>query len=310
MSIRKPKFWDYKELSSIAIFLLPISFFLILLSFLKKKLTITKNFKVPILCVGNIYIGGTGKTPLSIKLYEILKSLKKNPAIIKKYYKNQRDEIDLIRKVTKNVIVGSTRAEAVLSAQNKGYDSLILDDGYQDYSIKKDLNILCFNEKQLLGNGLTLPSGPLRESASGVKNSKLIIINGKKNIKFERKIKEFSNKIKIFYSNYIPINYGKFKNKKLIAFAGIGNPENFFSLLKQCKLDVKKKVSFPDHYLYTKKDLKNLRALSKRNNCELITTEKDYFRIKNLGYGNINFLLIKLKILKKLELIEELKKYI
>jgi tetraacyldisaccharide 4'-kinase len=169
---------------------------------------------------------------------------------------------------------------------------------------------LCFNEKQLLGNGLTLPSGPLRESASGVKNSKLIIINGKKNIKFERKIKEFSNKIKIFYSNYIPINYGKFKNKKLIAFAGIGNPENFFSLLKQCKLDVKKKVSFPDHYLYTKKDLKNLRALSKRNNCELITTEKDYFRIKNLGYGNINFLLIKLKILKKLELIEELKKYI
>ena len=206
MSIRKPKFWDYKELSSIAIFLLPISFFLILLSFLKKKLTITKNFKVPILCVGNIYIGGTGKTPLAIKLYEILKSLKKNPAIIKKYYKNQRDEIDLIRKVTKNVIVGSTRAEAVLSAQNKGYDSLILDDGYQDYSIKKDLNILCFNGKQLLGNGLTIPSGPLRESMSGVKNSKVIIINGKKNIKFERKIKEFSSKIKIYYSNYIPIN--------------------------------------------------------------------------------------------------------
>ena len=114
----------------------------------------------------------------------------------------------------------------------------ILDDGFQDYSIKKNLNILCFNSNQLIGNGMTLPAGPLRESINAVKKTQIVLINGSKNKLFEDKILSISNKVKIFYSKYLPENIEEFKNKNLLAFAGIGNPSNFFKLLSDNNLSI------------------------------------------------------------------------
>ena len=108
------------------------------------------------------------------------------------------------------------------------FDTVILDDGFQDVRIKKDMNIICFNQNQLIGNGLTLPSGPLREKLSSLKNADVIIINGKKDKKFEEKLVKINEKLEIFYSCYKPINLDQFRNAKLMALAGIGNPENFF----------------------------------------------------------------------------------
>ena len=107
-----------------------------------------------------------------------------------------------------------------------GYDSVILDDGFQDYSIKKDLNILCFNKNQLIGNGLLLPSGPLREGLNSLERADIIIINGEKDSEFE-KILKINKNLEIYYSIYNPVNLNEFKNKELLAIAGIGNPENF-----------------------------------------------------------------------------------
>jgi tetraacyldisaccharide 4'-kinase len=170
------------------------------------------------------------------------------------------------------------------------------------------LNILCFNERQLLGNGYTIPSGPLRENISSIKRSNIILVNGKKNKKFEKKINSISRKIKIFYSYYEPININKFKNKKILAFAGIGNPENFFSLLKKYKLNVKEKIAYPDHYLYTKNEMKELIKKAKKNKLILLTTEKDHFRIKHLGFREIGTLSIRIVIVKEREFVKELKK--
>jgi Tetraacyldisaccharide-1-P 4''-kinase len=223
MKINKPKFWETKNIISLT--LLPVATLLQLLIGLKKIFIKPIKFKIPIICIGNIYLGGTGKTPLCIWLIAKFEKDGKNPALIKKYYLNHIDEHNLIKNKTKNLYLNKKRSKAIFDAEKLGHDLAILDDGFQDKSIAQDLKILCFNSKQLIGNSMTIPSGPLRESFKSIKNSDIIIINGKKNEIFEEKIKKISNKIEIFYSKYIPINIDEFKKKKNLAFAGIGNPK-------------------------------------------------------------------------------------
>ncbi len=132
----------------------------------------------------------------------------------------------------------------------------------------------------MIGNGQVIPSGPLRESLSAIQRADCIIINGDKNSDFEEKISKFkkNKKLHIFYSKYKIKNIEKFKNKKITAFAGIGNPNNFFDLLKLNNLNVNKTYSFPDHYNYSTKDFE---ILNKEQSNILLTTEKDYYRINN-----------------------------
>ena len=305
MKISKPNFWNKKN-NIISYLFLPISFIYQILFFLKKKFTFEISFKIPVICLGNIYIGGTGKTPLSILIAEELIINKKKPAIIKKYYYDHSDEHNLINARLNCLFLNKKRTVALRDAINKKCNFAILDDGFQDYSIKKDLNILCFNSEQLIGNGMTIPSGPLRESLNSIKKSEIIIINGKKNQIFENKIKSISKEVKILYSKYIPTNIKEFKNKNLFAFAGIGNPSNFFKLLTDNQLKVKKKIQFPDHYEFNKMEIQEMIDLADKENLQIITTEKDYFRIKKFNFKDINFLKIRLEIKKKDELINHI----
>ena len=309
MKLFKPRFWNKKN-SFFAYLLFPISFLIQVLRILKNKITKTRKYNVPIFCVGNIYLGGTGKTPLTIKIFELLKNLGKNPAIVKKFYKSHLDEIKLLEDRTDKIFYNHSRNKAIQKAIQKNLDIIILDDGFQDNSIEKNLEMLCFNENQLIGNEFTIPSGPLREPFSSIKKSSIIFINGNQNFEFEKKIKKISQNIDIYYFRYKPINLKDFENKKLLAFAGIGNPENFFKLIKKNKLDIKKKISFPDHYNYSKNEIEKLIAESKNMNFELITTEKDYFRIKNLGYKNIKFLKIEIEFDNEQELLKNIKNYL
>ena len=240
----------------------------------------------------------------------MLKHIKKKPSIVKKFYKQHSDEIALIRSKIDCLEVDTNRVNALRKIESKDYNVAILDDGFQDNSIVKDLNILCFNENQLIGNGMVMPSGPLRQPLNSIKKSHIIIINGSTNINFENLIYKFSKDIVIFYSKYIPTNIDKFKDKELLAFAGIGNPENFFHLLDENNLTIKKKISFPDHYNYHKNELEDILRIAKENNLEVITTEKDYFRINEMGFSNINYLKIQLKIKHEEDLLKEIKKYI
>ena len=308
MKILKPKFWDKKN-SILAILLIPISLLYLIITILRKKISLPKKSCIPVVCVGNIYIGGTGKTPLSILIANLLNNSRK-PAIIKKYYKNQIDEHELINQKTKCLILNVKRLTAVADAKNKGYDLAILDDGFQDYSIKKDLSILCFNGNQLIGNGMVLPSGPLRETLSQINEARLVVINGSKDEKFENKIKKISKNINIYYSRYLPTNIQQFKNKKLFAFAGIGNPDNFFKLLADNNLDVKKKFAFPDHYNYSKSEIEQLILEGKKNDLSLITTEKDYHRLKKYGFTNIAYLEIEVVISEQEKFKNQILKYI
>jgi tetraacyldisaccharide 4'-kinase len=295
MKLNKPKFWD-RKIGLIAIFLFPISLIYLIIIFLKKKFTKNITFNIPIICVGNIYIGGTGKTPTSILLAQELSEKGRSPVILRKFYKSHTDEYELIKNHFDNLILSKNRVTGIKEAEKAIYDCVILDDGFQDYKIKKDLNIICFNQKQLIGNGLALPSGPLRENFSALKNANIILINGNKNEMFEKKILNINKNLEIFYSKYIPINIDQFKNKNLIAIAGIGNPENFFELLEGNNLKIVKKYIFPDHYEFSKNELQIIVDEAKDKGYKIVTTEKDFFKIKNFKISELDYLKVSLKI--------------
>ena len=303
--LSKPKFWDEK-ISFLSILLLPLTFIFIFLSFLKKKFTTTNNFNISIICVGNIYLGGTGKTPTSIFLANELLKLGKKPVILKKLYKNHTDEYNLIKKYFKNLIISKNRIEGLNQAENSNFDVAILDDGLQDYSVKKNINIICFNQNQLIGNGLVLPSGPLRENLSVLKNIDIAIINGKKDNDFENKIKNIGKKLEIFYSSFEPVNLDQFKNKKLMAIAGIGNPKNFFKLLMENDLNVQERIILPDHYVFSRKKIQNIIKSAERKNYHIIMTEKDYYKIHHYKLDKINYLKVSLVIHEKEKLLNKI----
>jgi len=309
MNFFKPKFWDKNQISFFSVLLFPITLLIKFLIYFRTSLTKTYESSIPIICVGNIYLGGTGKTPLCIEIFSILKNLKLNPAFIRKQYDLFQDEVDMQKSVGP-VYLDKKRINAVQQATKNNVNVAILDDGFQDFSIKKNLSIICFNEKQWIGNGLTIPSGPLREGLSALIKADCVVINGKKNKNIENKIFSKNRKIKIFYSNYKPQNIDEFQNKKVVAFAGIGNPENFFDLLIDNKLNIVETIKFPDHHKYSEKELENLLNKIKDNNYILLTTEKDYFRISENHKKNIKCLKIKVEIENKNQFIEEIKKII
>ena len=214
----------------------------------------------------------------------------------------------MIKKKFGFLILNTNRANAIKEAERKGFDSVILDDGFQDHRIKKDLNIICFNSAQLGGNGLVLPAGPLRESFDSLKRAQIVMVNGEKNKSFEEKIFKINENIKIFYSKYEPINAQQFRQRKFIALIGIGNPENFLSLLGNIGVNVVKKYILPDHYQFDKNEVSKIIQEAKDNNCKIILTEKDYYKVKDLSLERIECLKVDLNINKKEKLLETILK--
>ena len=302
MKLYKPNFW--KETNLVSILLFPISLIVKLIVLMRKTFIKELEFEIPVICVGNIYLGGTGKTPLSINLGKELSILNKKPVIIRKYYKHHKDEYSLIRENFKHLITKKDRKNAIKNAVQNGFDTVILDDGFQDYKIKKNLNIVCFNN-QLLGNGMLIPAGPLRESVDSLKSAHIIIINGDQNIDFERKLLEINNEISIFYSRYQLIDIEKYRGKKLLVVAGIGNPENFFELIRSQNLNIIKKLSFPDHYQFSKSEILNIINDARKNGYQVVMTEKDYHRVKDYNFTEISYIKVKLEIAEKKEFLNK-----
>ena len=301
MKLIKPKFWETKNFISFILYPLSAITFLINAT---KKFSIKKKFKIKTICIGNIFIGGTGKTSLAIEINEIIRK-KFNTVFIKKNHKNQIDEINLLKNKGK-IISSSNRVDALAAASKKKYQVAILDDGLQQKNINYDLKIACFNSEYALGNEYMLPAGPLRENLNAINNYDLIFLNGeKKNKKILSKFKSINKNLKIFEGKYKPLNLKKFNlRKKYLMFCGIGNPHEFEQTLIKYKFNISKKIIFPDHHKFSNIDLKKLKYNAIKDNLTLVTTEKDYFRLNKTQRKNIKFLKIKLEIKDK----EKLKK--
>ena len=288
MKLKKPKFWDHKKPSFFSYLLLPFSIILDLITKIKSKPKFS-NSKIKTICVGNIYIGGTGKTSLAIKIKEILDKNNIKACFIKKFYPNQTDEQKLLSK-NGTLFSNLKRINALNEAIAEGFEVAIFDDGLQDSSIKYDLEIVCFNNLNWIGNGLTLPSGPLRENINNLKSYENVFLNGNEEslIAIKEQIKKINPNININSGKYTPLNIGEFdKDQNYLVFSGIGNHKTFVEMLKNNKLKIVSDLEYPDHYQYSKRDFDEIIINAKKFNAHIITTEKDYLRLENLNRNEI-----------------------
>ena len=309
MIIGKPKFWDYKKPNYLSYFLFPLTIPIILnnyfLSFKKKKYN--KNIKT--ICFGNIYVGGTAKTPLTIKLNQILTKLNYKTASVKKFYKNQIDEQKLLATKSK-LYCKKNRLMALNDAIRDNIEIAIFDDGLQDKFLNYDISFVCFSSTNWIGNGCLIPSGPLREKIKSILKYDAIFLNGNEedNSHIKNSIKEISKDIKIFETYYKPINVHKFDiEDNYLIFSGIGNPNNFKKTLLKNNFKIIKEINFPDHHQYTKEDIEKIKLVAANLSAKIITTEKDFVKISHEYFDNINFLEIDLVIREQDKLISFIK---
>ena len=312
MKLKKPKFWDDKKPCFLSYFFLPLTLPIIVNNFFLKRKIKQSNQKIKKICVGNIYVGGTAKTPLTVEIYKILKDLKYNTATIKKYYKNQIDEQKILNSHTR-LYCEKNRNLALSQAIKDSVHVVIFDDGLQDRSMSYDLSFVCFNNIKWVGNGFLIPAGPLREKIESISRYDAIFLNGNErdNSDIKSLICKYNKEIPVFESTYKASNIDQFDtNAEYIIFSGIGNPESFKETVINNKLKVVKEFIFPDHYQYTKNDINNIILHAKRLNAKILTTEKDYTKINYNKKYDIKCLKIELTIKDEQKLINFLKLYI
>ena len=307
MNIKKPNFWDQKTPNLFAYLLLPIALIIKIFIYFKKKPDNSK-MNIKTICIGNFYIGGTGKTSLCIKINQILEKRKIKSCFIKKFYKNQADEQKLLENNGK-LFLSLTRKEAIQNAINENYEVAILDDGIQDKSITYDLSFICFNNINWIGNGMTIPAGPLREDINNLKNYDHVFLNGNlENLdEIETQILKINPKINIHLGKYEITNLNEFqKEDDYLVFSGIGNHSTFISMLKEHGFKIKKDFEFSDHYQYSEKDLNKIISEAELLNCKIITTEKDFLRLNGNNDRKIKFIKSELNIIDEEKLIKSI----
>lgn len=288
--------------------------------------------KVPVIVVGNISAGGTGKTPVVIALVSALQKKGLNPAVVSRGYSGKAnnypllvdestdvrlsgDEAKLIANKTKvPVIVDPDRPAAVSYAiKHHKANVIISDDGLQHYRMARTLEIAVIDGQRLFGNGQVFPAGPLREPLSRLSEVDYVFLNGKKEeiagyhhlSEETRQIVDSAVELSIqptFFVNQVsderkpyfgaPFNMGS----KLQAVTGIGNPERFFALLEGLPYDVKR-YPFADHYQFQKSDFD---GLAKDDHHPIVMTEKDAVKCQDFAGKNFWSLRIELKLPEEL----------
>ena len=267
--------WWFLSKNLMAFILVPVSWIYYLIGrivfWVRGKNAISS--RRPVICVGNIFAGGVGKTPIVRTIANYFDA----PVVMRGYKKNKKtgdagDEATMLSRGGLVVHVGDRKSNIVLL--NKQLDDsspIVMDDGLQNPTIKKDISIIVFDESLGFGNGLLLPAGPLRQPKSVLKNADAIIVIRNKNKKKNFVLPE---NVPVFYAKNQTVSpYDD--DEKLVAFAGIGYPKKFFNALK----NVVAKRAFPDHYQYTQQDIEQLLSLAEKKKAKLITTEKDWVRL-------------------------------
>ena len=298
MKLKKPKFWDYDKPNFLALLLWPLSIIYKVIFNLSNKKKIKIN-SIKTICIGNIYIGGTGKTSLAIKIKQILDQKNIRACFIKKQYADQIDEVKLLQNYGK-IFVNKKRIEALKQAASENYEVAIFDDGLQDNSIEFNLIFVCFNKLNWIGNGLVIPAGPLREDINNLKLYNHVFLNGnEEKTEIEKNfIKKINPKTIIYESRYRPLNLEDFdKSEKYLVFSGIGNHKTFINMLKKKKFNILSDLEFPDHFYYKESDLNKIFLKAKKLNARIITTEKDYLRINQSLSKDIKFIKSELEIM-------------
>ena len=320
--------YSFKRFRALIIF--PIIYFLslvwLLLHYLRRSLGKYEKMPIPVVCVGNITLGGAGKTPTVIFLASYLKENNINVHVVSRGYGGKYkgivcvdqkshnatevgDEPLLISRYAK-VWVSKKKKEGIVSAYEAGAELVLLDDGYQNFSVEKKISILVFDAELSLKNERIFPRGNLRETllSALIRADFLICIGSPTSRKTFQENFLRHHDSKIIEGEFKPNNIAKLKKRKLVAFCGIGRPEKFFSMLKKLNMQVIQQLSFPDHHVYSESQLTKILETANKDNALVVTTEKDYIKLSSHFKKVIHPINIELHLSKNKRLLEELKR--
>lgn len=286
--MKTPDFWNSDNLLSDL--LCPPGWIYALATRLRLRFKKSRKAACPVICIGNLTAGGTGKTPVSVSVASLLQQAGKNPFFVTRGYggksrnifadptlydvRQTGDESLLLARQAQTVINPDRAQGAELAIQN-GADVIIMDDGFQNPGLYKDLSLLVFDGAVGIGNGRYIPSGPLRENfAAGLKRAQAAVILGEDKHNLAKRLKK------------LPVFYGRIKAlppelppQNIIAFAGIGCPQKFYNSLQELGFTLIKTFDFGDHHFYTEDELQNLLHEAHYFNAKLFTTAKDFVKI-------------------------------
>ena len=302
--MKTPIHWQSLNLLSLA--LSPLGCLYALATWCRLKTHKPKKVNIPVICIGNLTAGGSGKTPTATAIAYILKNNGFHPFFVSRGYggilknvlvDNQKhtpqevgDEPLLLSKVAP-VVINSDRFAAAQKAVTLGADIIIMDDGFQNPTLFKDKSFLVIDGTNGMGNLLPIPAGPMREFLhQGLKRAQAVILLGEDKKNVLRRIKN----LPIFHGCVTPVSPTR-KTSKVIAFAGIGHPKKFYNSLTECGFDIVKTYDFPDHHFYTEEELLKIINEAQTLNAEIYTTAKDMVKIPAHLQSEFNTLEITIK---------------
>jgi len=258
---------------------------------------------VPVICIGNLTAGGTGKTPLTMTLAHGLAAMGHRPHILTRGYRGRLKgpiQVDLRSHFARDVgdealllasvaptWVGRDRCAAAHAAASAGSDILLMDDGHQNFSIAKNLSVIVVDGEVGFGNGRVIPAGPLREApAHGLARADALVVMGRPAERTLRQIRCWRGPI--FHAHLEP--QPNAVRGRYIAFAGIGRPEKFFATLEEAGAQLIERIGFPDHYPYKDDEMAALLARARAADARVITTAKDATRLTAAQRAQIDVL--------------------
>jgi tetraacyldisaccharide 4'-kinase len=297
--MRAPDFWDREDAAAkmAAVSLLPFGW--LYGATVRWKASRAKPYRarVPVVCVGNISTGGTGKTPVAVAIADAIIARGKNPFFLTRGFGGRLkgpvvvskghtaadvgdEPLLLARKAA--TVVSRDRAAGAMLAVERGADVIVMDDGHQNFSLAKDLSLVVVDGARGFGNGRVLPAGPLREPPSqGLSRADAVIVMGGGDPALPGFVRP------VLHAHLAP-GAGDWAGRNVFAFAGIGRPEKFFRTLTDIGAVLAGTAEFADHHPYTARELSDLKA--RAGALPLVTTEKDYLRIATEHRDGIAFL--------------------
>ncbi len=286
--MKTPTYWKNKNI--ISLLLWPFGCLYGLATATRLLLKTPHKVDSRVICVGNLTAGGTGKTPVSISLAAILQQNGQNPYFVSRGYGGKLKGLQVMPDIHSAadvgdeplllarqapVIINPDRYAGALMAEQEGANYIIMDDGFQNPSLYKDISFVVIDGNIGLGNGFCIPAGPLREFKElGLHRASAVMLIGEDT----HDLAASFGRLPVFKGRIKPVSPSPL-TYDVVAFAGIGRPEKFYQSLAGCGFNIVATRDFPDHHFYTEDELNQLIALGKQHKAPVYTTAKDFVKI-------------------------------
>ena len=295
--MREPAFWS-RPTSWMSLALTPLG---ALYGWVAAQRMQTRGFDagVPVICVGNYHVGGAGKTPTVLALAALLRGFGETPVVLSRGYGGKLQgpiRVDPVHHVAGDVgdeplmmasqvpvVVARDRIDGVARARSLGASVILMDDGFQNPAIAKDLSLIVIDAQKGLGNGRVLPAGPLRAPLPpqlDQTDALIVVGQGRAAEPIAARLKTIGRPVFSAYLQPDELSLQSLRGKRVFAFAGIGDPPKFFRTLRESGIEVVRERSFADHHMFSTAEVNEMAAESEHEALTLVTTEKDWVRLR------------------------------